>query len=348
MGDAKHTDPLKATDGQPRRHPWRPYLWAGLLGAVLALLLGLLFRAGFPLSWPWSGAQENLFRPGALSDYIPEDSEAVVAVDVRSLRESPTGRQVMPSLRQFIRQGEQRLRWPTLTGINSVEDLDSLTISFAPGSGGQPLWLARGRFDPARFQLGPDRLQVKTAEHYRVWEYQDRPARRSVWLAPAGDTLIVSATPSRVLAALEQGRHPATVEVRDASLRESLGEVDRTQTLWLAVSFKHLGSASEVESTWLKMILTPLFRYAESVQGGLICAEDVRAELHFRAATEENATRLEADLQNLRDLVPGAVLLLGRQREFVPLLRLLGSAQTSREGKMISLSCRMTAEQLKE
>ncbi|HEY7314459.1 MAG TPA: hypothetical protein VH643_34240 [Gemmataceae bacterium] len=346
MGDDDRNDSVSATDGLARRRPHRLFVLAGLLGIGLALLLGVLLRDVIPGPWRKDTARDNPFPPGALADYVPEDSEAVVAVDLRSLRESPVGHRLAPALKQLVGKGERRFRWIDLVGVKPFDDLDNLLISFSPGTGGQPLWLVRGRFDRSRFQVGPDRLEKKTVEHFRVWEYPDRQAKRSTLLAPVGDALVVSDTPARVLAALDQASHPRPLAVRDDALGELLTKVERGQTLWLIVSFKHLGHLAEFDSAWMKLVLTPLFKYAESVHGGVTCAEDVRAELHFRAATEENAEKLEADLKSIRDLAPGAALLLGRQRELLPLFRLIGSAQTSRDGKNVSLRCRLAGDQL--
>jgi hypothetical protein len=346
MGDDDRNDPVSATDGLARRRPRRLFVLAGLLGVGLLLLLVALLRDVIPGPWRRDAARDHLFAPGVLADYVPEDSEAVVAVDLRALRESPTGRRLAPALKQLVGKGERRFHWIDLLNIKPFDDLDNLLMSFAPGSGGQPLWLARGRFDSSHFQVGPDRLEEKTIEHYRVWEYRDRQAKRSTLLTPVGDALVVSDTPARVLAALDQASQPRPLVIRDAALRELLAHVDRQQTLWLVVSFKHLGHLAEFESTWMKMVLTPLFKYAECVHGGVTCAKDLRAELHFHAATEENAERLEMDLKNIRDLAPGAALLLGRQRELLPLFRLLGSAETSRDGKNVSLRCRLAGKQL--
>ena len=346
MGDDDRNDSVSATDGLARRRPRRLFVLAGLLGAGLVVLLGVLLRDVIPCPWRQGAARDNPFPPGALADYVPEDSEAVVAVDLRSLRESPVGRRLAPALKQLVGKGERRFRWIDLLGVKPFDDLDNLLMSFAPGSGGQPLWLARGRFDPSRFQVGPDRLEKKTVEHYRVWEYRDRQAKRSTLLAPVGDALVVSDTPARVLAALDQASHPRPLAVRDAALRELLAKVDHGQTLWLAVSFKNLGPLAKFDNFWMELILAPLFKYAESVHGGLTCAEDLRVELHFRAATEENAEKLEADLKHIRDLAAGAALLPGSSRELRPLFRLLENSQTSREGRAVSLRCRLAGEQL--
>jgi hypothetical protein len=349
MGDNDWIDPSIATDGIPRRRPRCLLLRAGITLAALTLLLGFLFRDWLLSRWRAEDELGNRFPPGALAAYIPEDSEAVLAVNVRSLLESPVGRRrLAPLLQQLIRQAGRQLRWMDLLGVNPIDDLDYLQISFAPGAGGEPLWLARGRLDRARIQTGPDKLQETAVDHFRVWEYTDRPAKRTTLLAPAGDMLVVSETRGRVLAALKQASNPRPITVRDATLREVLSKVDRRQSLWLAASIKSLGPVSGIDNYLLNMLLRPLLAHAESVYGGITCAEDVQVELHFRTATEERAEKLETDLQSLCEAAPGAALLLGRQKDLPPLLRLLSSGKISREGKMILLRCRLAADQLEK
>jgi hypothetical protein len=347
MGHANNNDWANATDGEPRRSR-RTFLLAGVLCAGLVLLLGIVFRDWIPGPWRSGDTRDNPFPTGALADYVPADSEAVAAVQVRSLLASPAGRRLAPSLRQLVRRGEQQFRWMDLLNIKPFDDLDSLQISFAPSSGGQPLWLARGRLDRSRFQMGPDKLRAKKVDGFRVLEYTNRSSKRTTLLTPVGDALVVSDTPARVLAALKQASDPRPITVHDTTLRELLEKVDRRQSLWLAASFKHLAPIAEVDSVWMKMILTPLLKHAESVHGGLTCTDELRAELHFRTATEESAAKLEADLQSIHDLIPGAALLMGRQKELLPLLHLLGSGETSRDGKTVSLRCRLAADQLPE
>src|SRR6185437_5551269 len=127
-------------------------------------------------------------------------------------------------------------------GINPLEDVDSIQMSFAPGVGGQPLWLIRGRVDRSRMQMGPDKLHETSLDRFRVWEYADRQANRTTLLASVGDMLVVSESRGRLLAALKHASDPRPSTVRDATLREMLAKVDRRQSLWLAVSIKSLGS----------------------------------------------------------------------------------------------------------
>lgn len=231
--------------------------------------------------------------------------------------------------------------------MNPLDDFDTLLISFALKGSGEPVLLARGRLDRSRLQVGPDKLRETTLDHFHIWEYSEPGAKQTTLIAPAGDMLIVSDTRSRVQVALKQASDPQSIPVRDATLRQPLANVDRRQSLWLAASTKSLGDVSEIDNYLLKMLLRPLLAHAESVYGGIECAEDVRAELHFTAATDKDAAQLEADLKSICEAAPG-IALLGRKNELLPLLRLLTAAQIHREGKSILFHSRLTADVLEK
>jgi hypothetical protein len=335
MGHDNMNDPYPATDGISRRRPWRAFAMAGVAGAALAVLLG------------FSGEErDGSYPPGALADYMPEDSEALLFVDVRSLRESPIGwLHLRPTLQQLLGSVQGRLPWLDALGINPFDDLDTLQISFAPGAGGQPLWLTRGRLDRSRLQTAAGKLQATTLDRFPVWECADRSTKRTTVLARVGDALVVGETRGRVLAALKEASDPRRIEVRDATLRELLTKVDRRQSLWLAASVAGLGPLGEIKGLGL---LRPLLGHADSVHGGITCADDLRAELHFHAVSDEDAARLETTLKSIRETAatPGAAWLLGIPKELLPLLRLIGTGKISRKGKAILLRCRLTADQL--
>jgi hypothetical protein len=325
------------------------FSFAGVAGVVLALLLAFLFRERIPGPWRADDAMDNPFPAGALSDYIPEDSEAVLVVNMQDLRETSAGRRLLaPALRQLVREKDDRFDWIDYLGIDPLSDLDSLLISFAPSRGEQPLWLARGRFDPSRFQIGPGKLRKKNLDHARTWEYADRQTKRVTAIVPVGDALVVSETPARLIAALKQASNPLPVTVRDVRLRELLGKVDRRQGLWLAASLRKAGTATRIHNFLLESILNPFFTHAESVHGGLTCAEDVRAEFHFRTTTEESASKLEAEINSITVLAQGAPVLWSDEKELLPLFRLLAAGQTSREGTAVSLRCRLAGNELGE
>ncbi|HEY7328284.1 MAG TPA: hypothetical protein VH592_11615 [Gemmataceae bacterium] len=345
MGVDEKRDFGKERDGTRRRLPPRLFVLANLTGIALAFLLALFFAPRLFRGWR-SDDLDSRFPPDALADYLPEDSAAVIGVNFHELLVSPIGRQhLRKSLQQLIVRSEQQLPWLEWTRIRPIEDIENLLISFASRGGGEPLLLARGRIDRSRFQIGSGMLEQKLLDHSRIWEYSDRPAKETTLLAVVGDMLVVSDSRGRVQAALKQASNPQPTSVRDANLRELLTKVDRKQSIWVAVSVKQLGPVSAIENYLLRMIVRPVLMHADIVYGGITCAEDIRAELHFRSATEENAAHLETDLKSICDAAPGAGL-LARQNEVQPLLRLLAVGRIRREGKTIHLACRLTAEQL--
>lgn len=329
------------------RRPRRLVLVASAAGACFVVLFAVFFCVWLLRARRQQDADlGNRFPPGVLADYAPEDSAAVLAVNVRELWETLIGRHhLKPLVQQIIKQAECRLPWLNSTRINLLDDLDTLQISFASNGSGEPVLLARGRIDCSRFQVGPDQLEAKALDGLRVWEYDDRVSKQNAVLVVVGDTLIVSKARERVQAALKQASDPQPIRVRDARLRELLMKVDRRQSLWLAASIKRLGPVAEIDNYLLKMLVRPLLAHSESVFGGIVCGEDLLAELHFRTATDEDAAQLEADLKSICEAAPGAAL-LGKQNELLPLLRLLAAGQIRREGQTILLRCSLPADQL--
>lgn len=342
MGGNDRNNPLAAMDGIPRRRLRNLLLLTGLLLAGLGLG-GFLFRDRLQHLWHIEDDLGKRFPPGALAEYVPEDSQAVLAVNVRQLQESPAGRQqqqLAPAVQLFIHRSGGRVHWIDLLGINLFDDLDTILISFAPATGEEPLWLIRGRLDRSSMQIGPNKLHETSLDRFRVWEYSDRREKRTTIIAPVGDMVVVSESRVRMRAALEQASNPRPLVVRNRALDELLTKVDRQQALWFAASFKELGPLTEIEDYWLKLLLRPLLAHAESAYGEITCADDLRAELHFRAATAEEAGQLEMSLESIRNIVREGASLLIRQKELLPLLRLLGAGEIHRDGTMILLNCR--------
>jgi hypothetical protein len=319
--------------------------WTALAGALLALAAWLAFRAWGPGAGDADDEAQDSFPPDALADYLPADSAAVVTVNVRTLLDAPVVRDHLePALRRLVRRGTATEPWFGLAGVDPLADLDRLGVVFAARDPGRPLWLARGRFDPGRFQVGPGRLQAP-ARGQRVYRYAD-PDAGTTLLAPVGDTLAVSTEPRRLADALDYAAHPHPVALRDPSLRALLDKVDRGQAVWLAASLDRLGPTDRLENRALELMLRPVLSHARGVEGGVSAGEDLRAAFTFHAADDGDARRLEEVLRNVIVVVQGAPLFLGSDRDLALLLRLVGSGETTREGTVVVLRCRLPADQL--
>jgi hypothetical protein len=320
---------------------------AAVLAAVTALAVGLIL----PFWKPWRSYPEapvvEHFPEGALDGYLPEDARGVLTVNLRPLPAAPAARkQFRKPLEQLIGRGEGDHPWMGLLGVDPFTDLDRIRVVFCTRGPDRPLWLARGRFDPARFQTGPGKLRERVEDGFRVYEYTDPAGGRVTTLALAGDTLAASDDRARVYAALAYAAGSRKAVRVDPALVKLLGKVDRGQALWLAVSLDKLGHVGRLPSLGLELMLRPVLKHARSARGGVTCAEDVRAEFHFEARDEAGADDLETGLRSACETAAGASLLFRIEPDLLPLLRLLATGEVTRDGLEVRLRCRLTADQL--
>jgi hypothetical protein len=283
--------------------------------------------------------------PGALEGYLPPDAVSVLSLDTRVLREAAAVRPLLPALGRLAQYGQTSEPWLTYTGINPVADLDELRVIVSAGDSSRPLWLARGRFDPDRFAVGPGRLDVRVADGHRVFEYVD-PRNGALWLAVAGDMLI-SGPEKRVRVALAEAGSDRAGPVRDPVLRRMLAEVDQTRPAWLAASLAGLGRVGRLENGALELVLRPMFSHARGVAGGIAAGEELRADFHFVARDAEGARRLAEALTSDAGLAEGAGLLFGPESDLLPVFRLLAASEVSREDADVWLRGCLDADQLR-
>jgi hypothetical protein len=295
---------------------------------------------------PWSHSSLRpagaVFADDALADYLPADAGAVYTLDVRRTLESPAGRRVVGPLRLFLDKEKGNHPWIDDLGADPVNDIDWAQFLFCPPDLDHPLVLLRGRLDAARLSVGPGKLGETSDGPFTFFELPGRATS----LARAGDTVAVCDSRPRFLAALNYAVAPRPVVLQDARLRELLRQVDRKQSVWLAVSFDKLGPVPRLADFGLETVLRPVLRYAESVRGGVTVGEDVRGEFVFRARTDADAGELDQDLTASCTVAQGAYLIPGLDPSLLPLLEFMGTGATSRDGREITLRCRLPAERI--
>ena len=143
---------------------------------------------------------------------MPQDSEAVLFVNVRQLSETPRGRQhLAPLIRHLFEQAAKRLRWFDYANINPLSDLDTLRISFAPVR-------ADNRYCRCRSDRSlslSDRSGLNSRNSRSIISvsqgHNEHAAKRTTLLAPLGDMLVVGETRDSVQAALRQAIDPQPI-----------------------------------------------------------------------------------------------------------------------------------------
>ncbi len=319
------------------------FLWRFPLVLVCAAALTAPLGCG---RMPWSrttvSATGPVFAADALADYLPDDAGAVYTLNLRRTLESPAGRRLADPMRRFLDTEKGNHPWIDDLGADPITNVDWAQFIFCPPDLDHPLVLLRGRFDPALFALGPGKLRPTSDGRFSFFEL---PGRATL-LAVVGDYLVVCDSRPRFLAALNYAVAPRPVVLEDARLRELLRRVERKQSVWLAVSFGKLGPVPRLADFGLETVLRPVLRHAESVYGGAATADDVRGEFVFRAHTDADAKELDQDLVASITVAQGAYLLPGLDPSLLPLLDFIGTGATARDGRDITVRCRLPADRL--
>lgn len=342
-------DPLPGSV-PPRRRP------TGALVVGVAVLLGL--GCALWLWRPWvTGARPLIetFPAGALDEYVPENAAAVLDLNMKQLGSSPVVQQHLKApLDHLVQRAESNHHWAALVGIDPFKDVEWLRVVFVGGDTANPLWIAKGRFDPARFQVGPGKLQPKVVDRFRVFEAPDAGGATAT-VAHAGDYLVACDSQAHLLDALNHAADGKKSEPADALLRDQLKAVDRKQSVWLAVSLTKLGPVPRLHSDAAERVLRPVFNRAQAAQGGFTFGDDLQANFAMRARDEAAAAELEQGLKSKTDFVRDLArtwelsLRLGLfkgERDLLPVLRLVGTGEVSRDGATVRLRCRLPADQL--
>jgi hypothetical protein len=316
------------------------------LSAVAATLLGVVGCSWSPWSRPTVAADAPAFAADALADYLPPDAGAVYTVNQRQTLNSPAGRKLAGPIHQFLDKEKTFHPWLDCLGADPIDDVAWTQAVFCPPDLNQPLLLFHGRFDPARFSVGPGKLREASEGPFRFYQMTGLPGGATAHLAPVGDVLAVSLSRPRFLASLSYAVAPRPVELQDAGLREMLGQVDHKAAVWFAVSFTKLGPIPRLTDLALETVLRPVLRHAESLRGQVQLGDGIQGEFVFRAKTDADAAELDQDLKASCEIAQGAYLVPGVDPSLFPLLQFAGTGTTSREGRVVTLRCELPADRL--
>ena len=337
----------------PRRRWPAGAIVVGVLAVVLALACALWVWRPWAL---WARPLVEHFPAGALDEYVPENAAAVLDLNLRQLAAAPVVRQhVKASLDHLVKRAEGNHPWAALVGIDPFKDVEWLRVVFVGGDTANPLWIAKGHFDPARFQVGPNKLQPRVVDRFRVFECPDPAKRGTTTVAQAGDYLVACDAQPYVLDALNHAADGKKSEPADTALRDLLRAVDKKQSVWLAVSLAKLGTVPQLRSSTAETMLRPIFKYARAAQGGINFGDDLQAQFAMQARDEAAAAELEQSLKSSTDAarnfartweVTQRFGLFKGESDLLPVLRLVGAGEVSRDGATVRLRCRLPADQL--
>jgi hypothetical protein len=281
-----------------------------------------------------------------LAGFVHPKTAALFTLKVRQMLDSPMFQKLHgPQWEATLRQGERGWGWIPLVGTDPRKDLQRVQFMLFPHNNSAPLILARGHFDLAHFALGPGLLEEAPPgfdKSFRFFHLKDARTGKVAVFAPVGPNLVI-AEGYRLAAVVSQATGVTRARPEDPLMQELLKEVNRDQSMWLAASFDKLGPVPRLDNQVLETYLRPIFRNAQAVQGGVTYRTDeVLAEFTFRARDDDAADKLEKYLRDTCEAAKGAHLVI-KDKELLPLFQLLATGQGRREGKRLTVRCRLTA-----
>lgn len=317
-------------------------LAGGLVLAAVALVTACSGATGSPAS------SVNLERPW---EALPEDVDAVVHVDVVSLRDSELYPVLAGAYEEIPADREGKVReFEEATGFDVRRDLQAITMGAAydADDGRGPVYaIIRGNFDLERVErFVEDEPDVRKELHGEMVTYRSTsdddsvPDSTMAWLSD--EIMILASTPDfpKLLQSVENGGRAAATSSIQKLMAGSRGQVFAAVRIPEEARQADTGKRNEAGGAMLSGIVDPL-RRLETVLLTLSVTSDVDVSVTAEADSEESGQRVQETVQGL--------LMMGKMMtaESPELATALERLSLEREGRTVRLSMRLTNEQIR-
>ena len=282
-------------------------------------------------------------RGAEVDKFLPNDSEYVVTLSVRSLLDSALAKKYgLPKMRELIKSDDEAQDIFKSLGLDPLADIQSLTLASTNISDpSKALFILHGKFNPDKFhakaqeviQTYGEILKIHKAEAIHFYEVSF-PGQSPFFVAVVDATTIL-ASPGKegVLEALEKTAGKRKSEVKK-ELLTLLQKADGNRTLWM------IGLKSALEHSPLSADenARPVLTKVETAAAGVTVAADIQAEFTLTAKSPEAAKELNTELVEKLDKAKGIVsILVGDVKELQILLELVGALKVSTEDRTVTL-----------
>jgi len=299
---------------------------AGILTAGLTTGLVASYMGGLSVALSHQAGPEDLA-------FVPPDAIAVGYANVQEVMASEL-RQRLRRLQDANPDSQERHDFEEKTGVDVERDIDAVVGALLPASGdkeGNPLVLARGRFDQVRIEgLARDHGgDVSDYQGVRVIAHAgDEKTMALGFLAPG---IVAVGSLDSVKGAIDAKRSGRNV-MSNTEIMRLVGELDGNNA-WAVGRFDAMASttglAGELQQ---RMPTVSWFSAAGHMNGGITGT--------FKAEAKDDEAA-----KNLRDMMRGVVAMVKLQSDSKPEMRaFVDSLQLGGEGKTVAVGFSVPAE----
>jgi hypothetical protein len=301
-------------------------------------------------------------RAAEVDKLLPNDTETVVAVNVKQILDSPLAKKLpLDKVKEAVKGQEDLQKTLTDLGFDPFKDLESI-VAASPG-GNDPergLIIVRGKFDMAKFQAKaeevakdmkdklkilevPDGLGGKT-KLYEVANQQGMPDK--VYVAFAGkDAIVASPGKDYVLDAIDKQAGRKKTELKSKELKDLLGRVDAKYSIWTAVLGSTLQNSPLAQEDSAKEIVNKV----QDVIAGVAIDKDLKVEVGITAKSTQDAKDLEAKVkEGLNQALGILALLAGNEKKLEPLIDVLKMVKPSLKDKTVTVQLKIDGEDIEK
>lgn len=294
---------------------------------VVALLAGLLVAAAAPV---WAADFEK---------YIPDDTEAVIKLNVKQVLAAPMLKDVLGAL---AKPGTGPLKE---LGFDPFTDLDHVIIA-VPG-GGNPeksIVLVQGKFNVAKFEAAAEAAgkadlkihKIGTSKVYEAKVPVPQIGEHGVFLSFVdGSTIAVANSKDSISDTIDrrEGKKKGTIK---KEMKDLLGKMDSKLSLAVAILGTVAGQAEVSERV-------------DNITGGISLVNDIKLDFVIATKSAETAKELEKRISDGIEQAKGILpLIAAQQKQLAPVVDLIGAIKVAAAESNVTIKAQLSKEDIEK
>jgi len=309
-------------------------------------------------------------RAADVDPYLPNDTEAVLTINVRQILDAPfVKKEALADLRKKLEEGGSGLKHLKDLDLDPEKDIDSIVLTNSNGDPDRSLLIVHGRFEVSKFEAKaaeiakahsdqwsiatiPDGAggQYKVLKSSRSFDFSGvRPMlkQKPAYVALL-DKRVLVASPAKdlIIDALDKAKGRKKTVLKNKELGQLLEKANGRQSVWIAVLPTALGKILPIDDD--SSIRDELAKI-DAISGGFTIDDDVKLELALAVKDRDVAGELTTEINEGLNIALTLVALAAHEKkELAPALDALKSLKATAKGNTIILKGAITAEMIEK
>jgi hypothetical protein len=309
-------------------------------------------------------------RAGDVDPYLPDDTEAVLTINVRQILDAPfIKKDAFAELRKSIEDRAGALKHLKDLDLDPQKDIDSIVLTNSNGDPDRSLLIVHGRFEVAKFEAKAAEMAKKHPDQWSITTVPDsaggqyKVLKSSRWYDFSGikpalkkkpayiallDKRVLVATPEKdmIIDALDKAKGRKKAGLKSKELARLLEKANGKQSVWLAVLPSAVSKLLPADDdSFIRDELTKI----EAISGGFTIDDELKLEIAVAVKDGDAARELSTELNEGLNIILAAVALTTREnKEIAPVLDALKSIKATAKGNTIILKGSMTTEMIEK